>query len=96
FRIGAQVVEIHTGCYANAASAEERRGELDRITDAVSLAKKIGLEPAAGHGLTTRNVGPIARIPALAELNIGHAIVSRALAVGIVAAVREMLEAMHR
>jgi pyridoxine 5-phosphate synthase len=95
-RIGAQAVEIHTGRYANAATADECRGELDRISDAVSLARKIGLEPLAGHGLNVRNVAPVARIPGLAELNIGQSIVSRAVAVGMVAAVREMLDAMHR
>jgi pyridoxine 5-phosphate synthase len=95
-RIGAQAVEIHTGRYANAATADECRGELDRISDAVSLARKIGLEPLAGHGLNVRNVAPVARIPGLAELNIGHSIVSRAVAVGMVVAVREMLDAMHR
>jgi pyridoxine 5-phosphate synthase len=95
-RIGAQAVEIHTGRYANAATADECRGELDRISDAVSLARKIGLEPLAGHGLNVRNVAPVARIPGLAELNIGHSIVSRAVAVGMVVAVREMLDAKHR
>ncbi|MBZ0268146.1 pyridoxine 5'-phosphate synthase, partial [bacterium] len=81
-RVGAQVVEIHTGRYADAATVDERRSELERIADAVSLAKKIGLEPVAGHGLNVRNVAPIARIPGLMELNIGHAIMGRALAVG--------------
>ncbi len=95
-RVGAQAVEIHTGRYAGAGTPDEFRAELDRITDAVSLAGKIGLEALAGHGLTVRNVGPIARIPGLAELNIGHSIVSRAVAVGMLTAVREMLDAMHR
>jgi pyridoxine 5-phosphate synthase len=94
-RVGAHAVEIHTGRYADAATLDERRSELDRIADAVSLAKKIGLEPAAGHGLNVRNVAPVARIPGLAELNIGHALTGRALAVGMVAAVREMLAAIR-
>jgi len=94
-RVGAHAVEIHTGRYADAATLDERRSELERIADAVSLAKKIGLEPVAGHGLNVRNVGPVARIPGLAELNIGHAIVGRAMAVGMVAAVREMLAAIR-
>jgi pyridoxine 5-phosphate synthase len=94
-RVGAHAVEIHTGRYANATGEDERQSELDRTRDAASLAGKIGLEPLAGHGLNVRNVGPIARIPDLRELNIGHAIVSRAVAVGMVAAVREMLAAMR-
>lgn len=94
-RVGAQAVEIHTGRYANAGSDEERRAEMDRIADAAKLAKKIGLEALAGHGLTVRNVGPIVRVPEIVELNIGHAIVGRAVAVGMIAAVREMLEAIR-
>lgn len=94
-RVGAQAVEIHTGRYANAQDEEERRGELERIADAASLARKIGLEPIAGHGLNTRNVAAVARIPEIVELNIGHALVGRALAVGMVAAVQEMLAAMR-
>jgi len=94
-RVGAHAVEIHTGRYANAGGEDERQSELDRTRDAASLAGKIGLEPLAGHGLNVRNVGPIARIPDLRELNIGHSIVSRAVAVGMVAAVREMLAAMR-
>ncbi len=94
-RVGAQAVEIHTGRYANAVSDEERRAELDRIADAAKLAKKIGLEALAGHGLTVRNVGPIVRVPEIVELNIGHAIVGRAVAVGMIAAVREMVEAIR-
>lgn len=94
-RLGAHAVEIHTGRYANATTPDERRAELDRIADAVSLAKKIGLEPVAGHGLNVRNVGPVARIPGLAELNIGHALMGRAMAVGMVTAVREMLAAIR-
>lgn len=94
-RVGAHAVEIHTGRYADAATLDERRSELERIADAVSLAKKIGLEPVAGHGLNVRNVAPVARIPGLAELNIGHAIMARSMAVGMVAAVREMLAAIR-
>ena len=60
-----------------------RRSELERIADAASLAAKIGLEPIAGHGLNTRNVAAVARIPEIVELNIGHSIVGRALSVGM-------------
>jgi pyridoxine 5-phosphate synthase len=90
-RVGATAVEIHTGRYAEASNAEETKDELAQIADAASLARKIDLEVAAGHGLDYQNVPRIARIPELAELNIGHSIVSRALSVGIVEAVREMV-----
>jgi len=89
-RLGADAVEIHTGRYANAADAKEREEELHRVADAARIARKIGLEALAGHGLDYQNVGPIARIPDLAELNIGHSIVARALTVGLAEAVREM------
>ncbi len=94
-RVGASAIEIHTGRYANAASEEERRGELDRIADAASLGKKIGLEVAVGHGLDTRNLGPIVRIPEVAEANIGHSIVSRAIFVGLAEAVRETVRVLR-
>jgi pyridoxine 5-phosphate synthase len=90
-RAGAHAVEIHTGRYALASDPEAVRAELDRIADAASLAAKIGLEPIAGHGLDPRNVGPICRIPEIVELNIGHSLVGRALAVGMAEAVREMI-----
>lgn len=89
-RVGAQAVEIHTGRYADAVDEAETRAELDRIVDAAALAAKLGLEALAGHGLDYRNVGPVARIPELAELNIGHSIVSRAVVAGVGLAVREM------
>jgi pyridoxine 5-phosphate synthase len=89
-RVGAQAVEIHTGAWAGAEGPEAGAEELARIADCASLARRIGLEAVAGHGLDYRNVAPVARIPELSELNIGHAIVSRAIAVGIVQAVREM------
>jgi pyridoxine 5-phosphate synthase len=94
-RVGAQAVEIHTGRYANASSAEEVRTELERVGDAVSLAAKIGLEPLAGHGLDYRNIAPLARIGGIAEVNIGHAIVARAMLVGMGEAVREMIAAIR-
>jgi pyridoxine 5-phosphate synthase len=97
-RIGAEAVEIHTGRYADAAGSTERDEELHRIADAAKLAHRVGLEPLAGHGLDYQNVGPIVRIPELTELNIGHSIMARALAVGIAEAVREMaaLVRFHR
>jgi len=89
-RVGADAVEIHTGRYCEASGEAEIREELGRIADAAALATKIGLEALAGHGLDYRNVGSVARIRELAELNIGHSIVSRAVVTGMAEAVREM------
>jgi pyridoxine 5-phosphate synthase len=94
-RVGAQAVEIHTGRYANASASDDVRAELERVADAVSLAAKIGLEPLAGHGLDYRNIGPLGRIRGIAEVNIGHAIVARAMLVGMAEAVREMVAAIR-
>jgi pyridoxine 5-phosphate synthase len=92
-RLGAPVVEFHTGRYAH-AEGEERAAELKRITDAAALAVKNGIEPHAGHGLTFDNVMPIAAIPQLAELNIGHFLVGEAIFTGLDASVRRMRELM--
>ncbi len=92
-RLGAQVVEFHTGEYANAEGAK-REAELRRISDMAALAVKNGIEPHAGHGLTYDNVQPIAAIPQLAELNIGHYLVGEAVFVGLEAAVRRMRDLM--
>ena len=90
---GAPVVEIHTGGYAE---AEARSGEeLERIREAVAHASSLGLTVNAGHGLHYHNVQPIAAIPQVAELNIGHAIVAHALFVGFAQAVREMKALMR-
>lgn len=94
-RVGANAIEIHTGTYANASSTDERRAELDRISDAAALGSKTGLEIAVGHGLDTRNIGPIARIPQVDEANIGYSIVGRAVFVGLGEAVREMIAAIR-
>ena len=94
-RLGAKAIEIHTGRYANAVTDEERREESERIADAASLARKIGLEVGAGHGLDVHNIGAIARLPEIGEVNIGHSIVARAVIVGIGAAVREMIETIR-
>jgi pyridoxine 5-phosphate synthase len=94
-RVGAEAVEIHTGRYADAVSEEEAAEELGRIADAAALAKRIGMEALAGHGLDYRNVGPVARIPEVTELNIGHSIVSRAMLTGMAEAVREMVARMR-
>ena len=94
--MGAQAVELHTGTYANAKSAAERKKELDRIIEGGQVTTDCGLRFDAGHGLTYSNVLPIARIPDVAELNIGHSIVSRSIFVGFQAAVREMKDLINR
>jgi pyridoxine 5-phosphate synthase len=94
--IGAPVIELHTGEYANAASPEQQRSELVRLTEATSFAQDLGIIVNAGHGLTKFNVAPIAAIDGMNELNIGHSLVARALMVGLPAAVREFREMMDR
>jgi pyridoxine 5-phosphate synthase len=93
-RIDAQAVEINTAAYAEARDDKSREAALRRTVDAARLAKRLGLAVHAGHGLTYRNVRPLAAISELSELNIGHSIVARALLVGMERAVREMLDAM--
>jgi pyridoxine 5-phosphate synthase len=94
-RAGAPAIEIHTGHYADAAGAA-REAELARIRAFAQRAASSGLRVHAGHGLTLDNVGPIAAIPEIEELNIGHSIVARAVFVGLAEAVAEMKQAMHR
>ncbi|MCH9829151.1 MAG: pyridoxine 5'-phosphate synthase [Gammaproteobacteria bacterium] len=91
---GAPHIEIHTGGYAD-REGPEREQELARIREFSRSAAREGLEVHAGHGLTVENVGPIAAIPEIVELNIGHAIVARSLFVGMAAAVAEMRQAMR-
>lgn len=96
-RLGAPVVEFHTGEYAHAFldnDAERVTRELRRITDMAALAAKNGIEPHAGHGLTFDNVQPIAAIPQIAELNIGHYLIGEAVFVGLENAIRRMRELM--
>ncbi len=88
-KLGAPVVELHTGEYAH-AEGEARASELKRLADMAALAAKNGIEPHAGHGLTYDNVQPVAAIPQLAELNIGHYLIGEAIFVGLDAAVRRM------
>jgi pyridoxine 5-phosphate synthase len=94
-KVSADRVEIHTGRYCEARTEKERQRELSRIVDAAKAAVKLGLGCAAGHGLNYDNVRPIARIAEIDELNIGHAIVARAVMVGFDRAVREMVEIMR-
>ena len=93
-RLGAPVVEFHTGRFAHVAG-EERASELKRIADCAALAVKNGIEPHAGHGLAFANVQPVAAIPQLAELNIGHFLVGEAIFTGLEASVRRMRELME-
>ena len=95
-RAEAEVVEFHTGRYCDARLAADRRRELSRLVDACKAAAKLGLVVAAGHGLSYQNVGPVAAIAEIEELNIGHSIVARAVLVGMERAVREMKELVAR
>lgn len=95
-RVEADVVEIHTGRYADARLAQDRRRELARVVDVAKAAAKLGLQVAAGHGLNYQNVLPVAAVPEIEELNIGHAIVGHAVMVGMERAVREMRELLAR
>ncbi|HEV3023375.1 MAG TPA: pyridoxine 5'-phosphate synthase [Pirellulales bacterium] len=90
--LGADAVELHTGQYALAAAGKPREAELEKLARGARLIVERGMVLHAGHGLTYRNVQPIARLPMMCELNIGHSIVARALMVGFQQAVREMKE----
>ncbi|XBQ15882.1 MAG: pyridoxine 5'-phosphate synthase [Oceanicaulis sp.] len=93
--LGAPVVELHTGRYAEldfAGDVEGARAEIERIAAAAAEARRRGIEPHAGHGLTFANVKPIAAIPEIAELNIGHFLIGEAIFIGLDAAVRRMRE----
>ena len=91
---GAPVVELHTGAYADAGDEPTRARELNRIRRAAAAGAELGLQVNAGHGLHYHNVQPVVRIPEIRELNIGHAIVSRAIFDGLSTAVIEMKRLM--
>ena len=91
-KLGAPAIELHTGAYSHHPGSGQA---LDALRDAARRAADIGLAVHAGHGLTVPNVGLVAAIPEIEELNIGHSIVSRAVFIGLGAAVKEMLEAMR-
>ncbi|MDG2375380.1 MAG: pyridoxine 5'-phosphate synthase, partial [Woeseiaceae bacterium] len=91
--VGASVIELHTGGYADTDGAAQK-DELQRVVEAAAQGADIGLTVHAGHGLHYENVGPIAVIPQIVELNIGHAIVARAIYAGFPAAVSEMKHLM--
>lgn len=92
--VGAYGIEIHTGTYCNTVGAA-REKELQAVMAGAQLARSLGLEVHGGHGLNLDNVLPIARIPEIVELNIGHSIIARAIIVGIAQAVREMKELLN-
>jgi len=92
---GAAVVELHTGAYADAADDIGQVLELDRLRQGAALAASLGLEVHAGHGLNLTNVGPIAAIPEVMELNIGHFLIGEALFNGLGTAIREMRKCME-
>jgi pyridoxine 5-phosphate synthase len=94
-KLGAHAVEINTAPWTDAPGAHARTTALGRIGDVVRLARKLGLLVHAGHGLDYANVGPIAALTEISELNIGHSIVARAVLVGMERAVREMVEAIR-
>jgi pyridoxine 5-phosphate synthase len=90
--ISADVIEIHTGNYANAPTEEDMMEELDRITEAAAHAKQLGLGVNAGHGLNYNNMKDFAKLPNIDEVSIGHAVIARAVFVGLEQAVKEMLK----
>ncbi len=93
-KTGAPVIELHTGHYADAYGPKERGLELNRIVQSAEQADALGLRVNAGHGLNYHNVGPICRIPMIRELNIGHAIVARAVFTGMERAVSDLKAVM--
>ena len=94
--IGADAVEIHTGSFADADSSTRSEAELGRIVNAVNLGASLGLRMNAGHGLNYDNVGPVASISKISELNIGHAVIARAVFSGLGAAVAEIRSLMDQ
>lgn len=91
---GAGMVELNTNVYSIAKTDDERAKAYDELVVAALRAGELGMQVAAGHGLTIRNVRPVADIPEIVELNIGHSIIARAVLLGLERSVREMLEAM--
>lgn len=93
-KLDARAIEINTAAWSDAVDSRSREAALRKVTDAARLGRKLGLHVHAGHGLDYRNVGPVAALTEITELNIGHAIVARAVLVGVERAVREMKDAM--
>ncbi|HXK09898.1 MAG TPA: pyridoxine 5'-phosphate synthase [Vicinamibacteria bacterium] len=94
-KLDARAIEINTAAWSDAVDARAREAALRNVTDAARLARKLGLHVHAGHGLDYRNVGPVAALTEITELNIGHAIVARSVLVGMERAVKEMVVAMR-
>ena len=94
--IGADIVELHTGSYCDAATTEQREHELSRIVTGASIASHLGLEVHAGHGLSFDNVGNIAEIPEIVELNIGHFLMGVAIFTGLDEAIISMRSLMEK
>ena len=94
--VGAPVIELHTGAYAEAHQPEEQQVQLSRIEEGAHFGSELGLVVNAGHGLTIHNVIPIAQILAIKELNICHSLISQALFLGLPGAIRQMKEVMYR
>jgi len=93
---GADRVELNTRAYSEASNPEERERELERLNHAAHVAGELGLGVNAGHGLNVRNLGPVAELPNLLEVSIGHSIISRAVFLGLEGAVKEILEVLRR
>ena len=89
--MGAGIIELHTGRYANASSAAQQQRELRALREAITLSRHIGVRVAAGHGLDYENIGAIAALEEIEEVNIGFSIITRALSVGLEQAVKEMV-----
>lgn len=94
--LGAEMVELHTGAFANALEPSARREELKRLINGAGLGHQLGLQVNAGHGINTRNLPELFAVPHLAELNIGHHLVSHALTVGLRESVRKMRDLMDQ
>ena len=90
--VGSQFIEIHTGHYADAATHEERKRELEKILEGIRLAQNLGLKVNLGHGLNYVNIMPFASVPGICEYSIGHSIMARAVFVGLTEAVRAMAD----
>lgn len=94
--VGAPVIELHTGAYADAVDQSQRHHRLMRLEEAALQASELGLVVNAGHGLNIHNVASIARILSIQELNIGHALIAQSIFMGLPAAIRQMKEAIFR
>lgn len=94
--VGAPVIELHTGAYADAETPQERQAQLLRIEEGANFGSDLGLVVNAGHGLTIHNVSPIAKILAIHELNIGHSLMAQAIFIGLPEAIRQMKDVMFR